>query len=173
MHHPQPASAGSRESADMKSLSGLPASPAATQPTALSEEPCTRDPLGWDLDVLLRTHRPVTDARPARARDLNRPGRPRDMPADVAAISAALSLCHQCPVFAACRSEVLHHAEHGEAPRSLIWGGIVWGQRGEAWRQEDVPRYTRLAQHAIAQAQARHRDADQPGPGAESWRAAS
>lgn len=115
-------------------------------PAVLDEEPCAADPYGWDLDWILDTNRPLEQL--PRARERNRPGRPADVPSDLAAILRAQSLCQRCPIFAACQSEVLRRSEHGDSPRSVIWGGIVWGQRGEAWRGEDVPRSIRLAQAA-------------------------
>lgn len=175
MNQPQPAdssSGGSRDalvastSSRERSVSNLHTSPAATQSVAarrgrktltdtatqatdvLSEEPCTRDPYGWDLDVVLH---------------------------DVAAINRAVALCKRCPVFTACREGALRRGEReSSAPRSVIWGGLVWGQRGEPWTT-DVAHSARLAHAARNREQRRllqqnpgHHAADPPQTAAAS-----
>ena len=165
VNHPQsaePGSGGNRHTLvastppRVRPLSDFHAPPAAATPRGrkaptstanqaaaniLSEEPCTRDPYGWDLDVVLH---------------------------DVAAINRAVALCERCPVFTACREGALRRGEReSTAPRSVIWGGLVWGQRGEPWTT-DVAHSARLA-HAARNREQRRLLQQSPGrPAAES-----
>lgn len=74
------------------------------RPIGADHQRCYDDPLPWDLDHI------------ADSEDLIR--------------TSVYRCVVECPIFAACHSQAVRRAQVGDAPRSVIEGGLVWSDHG-------------------------------------------